>query len=116
MTFRQFLESVQIGDRITRFTHRNGMGMLNRMAFDTSRLSDDEELELPSLLDYGMQQPRDVPPGHKFYFTDEGLKKHAKLIRLISKASIYGGLVKEVRKLDVQPSWVSSDGQIAIPV
>jgi len=102
------------GQKITHFAHKDGKGLLDRSAWDLSKLTEDEELELPELLDFGLQQPIDVPAGSKFYFTEEGLKKHAKLIRLIRKAS-KTGLVKEQTTLSGKPVWESNDGQLAIP-
>ena len=99
---------------LTTFRHKNGKGMLDRSAWNLSKLSEDEELELPELLDYGLQQPRDVPAGSTFYFTPEGLKRHARLIELINKASKSGGLVKTERESSDTPIWKSEDGQVAL--
>lgn len=99
---------------MTHFKHRDGKGLLDRSAWDLLKLTEDEELSLPELLDYGMQQPMGVPSGSKFYFTEEGLKRHVELIRLINKASKSGGLVKEIAPLEKFPIWKSDDGQIAV--
>lgn len=100
---------------LTRLTHRDGRGLLDRSAWDLSKLTDAEELKLPELLDFGLEQPKGVPTGSKFYFTAEGMQKHKELVRLINKASRSGGLVKEARALDAEPIWKSQDGQVALP-
>lgn len=100
------------GRIFTRFEHRDGTGLMNNQGLDRMRLSDSEEEALVDLMDFGLEQPRDVPGGSVFVFDNEGLEKHKKLIRLLRKAS-KTGVVKKVFTSDVDPVWVSQDGQLA---
>lgn len=100
--------------KYVRYVHWDGRGLMNNNSLDTSRLTDDEDMELVRLLNYGLQQPMDVPLGAIFAFTEEGERSHRKLIRLLKKASKSG-----VRKILLDPDlydvvWQSNDGQVAL--
>jgi len=110
--FRKFAE-VMSDQPLVRVTNRSGMGLMNNQAIDRMRLSDDEEEELVHLMDLGLAQPRGVPSDAVFFFTEEGFKRHARLIKLLRKASTNGYLEKRIRYTGT-PLWVSSDGQVAI--
>ena len=99
----------------TRYIHSDGRGLMNNSSLDRSKLSDDEEFELIDLMDFGLEQPRDIPAGCIFAFTEEGSIKHKRLIELLSKASVSGG----IKEISIDPSqydvvWTSSDGQVAL--
>lgn len=98
---------------LIRVTNRNGMGLMNNQAIDRMRLSDDEEEELVHLMDLGLSQPRGVPSDAVFFFTEEGFKRHARLVRLLRKASTNGYMEHRIRYTGT-PLWASSDGQVAI--
>ena len=95
-----------------RFTHANGMGLLNNQGLDRDKLTDDEEFELIEEMDLGLRQP---PLGTQgiFYFTEEGEKRHARMIDLLSKASITGAIRTEIY-FKGNPLWQSDDGQITL--
>lgn len=98
-----------------RYVHLDGNGLMNNKSIDRSKLSDDEDFELIDLMDFGLQQPIDVPVEAVFTFTGEGERGHERLIELLSKASASGG----VRKILLDPSgydvvWESADGQVAL--
>ena len=99
------------GIKVTHFKARVGnKGFLNRSTWADFKLTEDERLELPDLLEYGLAQPRDVTG--KFFFTEEGLKQHARLIELGKKIS-RPGVVREDGYLFGEPNWKSGDGQVA---
>lgn len=103
-----------ISGQYIRYVHQNGLGLMNNQGLDRMRLDDDEEFELIDLLDFGLQQPIEVPAGAVFAFTEEGAREHARLIELLTKAS-KTGVRKEV--LDPQAYdvvWQSQDGQVAL--
>jgi Spy/CpxP family protein refolding chaperone len=99
------------GQKLTRLTV-NDTGLLNNSVLDRMRLTDDEEAELVELMDLGLQQPRDVSPDGSFYFTDEGLGKHARMIELLEKAA--KGKVKREVINGGDILWDSGDGQVAV--
>ncbi len=101
----------QVGDTIVRYTHKDGTGLLNNSGLDRSKLTDEEENELLELMDFGMQQPAAGVQG-TFYFTQEGEKKHARLLELLSKAS-RSGVVRTESQLTGKITWESEDGQVA---
>lgn len=95
-----------------RFTTQSGKGLLNRDAYDMSKLTDSQEMELSELLNYGLQQPRNVPAGSIFYFTKDGEKQNKRLIALLKKAA-KEPIVRTVKKIQGNPIWKTSDGQVA---
>jgi len=106
------LPKAKIGDKIIRYVHKDGTGLLNNTGLDRSKLSDAEEEELMRVMDFGLRQPPHGTTG-TFYFTEAGEKKHAKMLRLLKKAS-KTGVVRKVTTLQSEPSWQSNDGQIAV--
>ena len=98
--------------RGTRFTV-NGRGLLNNQSLDYDKLDDDEMEEVEFLLSLGLEQPRGVPAGAVFYFTDEGLRRHSRLIELLMKAA--KSKVDTVTiNLPHGVVWESDDGQVAV--
>jgi hypothetical protein len=97
--------------KVVRYETKSGRGLMNNEALDRSRLTDDEEFELDELMDFGLEQPRDVQGGALFAFTEDGEKQHKRLLQLLKKAS----KEKVVRKTYniTDPAWESSDGQVA---
>jgi len=98
-----------------RYVHLDGTGLMNNSSLDRMKLSDDEEFELIDLMDLGLQQPLDVPSEAMFAFTEEGASRHKRLIELLSKASISGG----VKTISLDPhqydvAWSTDDGQVAL--
>jgi hypothetical protein len=106
-----------VGKKVVRYTHADGTGLLNNQGLDRSKLTDDEEQELVEVLDFGLQQPPgargDGMSGVVFYFTEEGEKKHARLLELLNKASITG-VVRTESSYTGSPVWESRDGQVAL--
>jgi len=98
--------------RGTRFTV-NGRGLINNQSLDYDKLTDDEMEEVEYLLPLGLEQPRGVPAGAVFYFTDEGLDRHARLIELLMKAA-RGRVDVETIDLPQNVVWESDDGQVAV--
>jgi hypothetical protein len=98
--------------RVTRFTV-GGRGLLNNQVLNYDKLSDDEMAEVEVLLPLGLQQPRDVPANATFFFTDEGLSRHARLIELLKKAA-RGRVTETAAYVPNDPVWTSSDGQVAV--
>jgi 8-oxo-dGTP pyrophosphatase MutT (NUDIX family)/GNAT superfamily N-acetyltransferase/proteasome lid subunit RPN8/RPN11 len=98
--------------KLIRYTHKGGGGLLNNSGLDRMKLSDEEEFELVDMMDFGLQQP---PSGTKgvFYFSPEGEKKHARMLELLGKASKRGIVRTEITYTGT-PNWVSNDGQFAI--
>jgi len=104
-------EGMQVATRFT--VGAANMGLLNNQALNYDKLNDEEEMEVVELLNYGLQQPRGVPNTAKFYFTEEGLQKNARLIELLKKAA--RGPVRETKVFaPLNPLWASQDGQIAV--
>jgi len=102
------------GEAFIRFEHRDGLGLMNNSGLERGKLSDDEDFELDELLGLGLRQPLGVASGAIFAFTPEGVKAHARLIKLLRKASKTG-----VRKILLDPAayrvvWQSDDGQVAL--
>lgn len=100
------------GNKVIRYTHKDGKGLLNNAGLDRMRLTDDEESELVDVMDFGLQQPASDVKG-TFYFTVEGEKKHKRLLELLKKAS-KSGIIRSEFQYEGKPNWESSDGQIAI--
>ncbi len=98
--------------RATRYTVGN-KGLLNAQALDYDKLTDEEMAEVETLLPLGLEQPTGVPAGSVFYFTEQGLVKHARLIELLKKAA-RGRVVETTQYVPVQAAWTSRDGQVAI--
>jgi hypothetical protein len=90
------------------------MGLLNRQAFDTDLLDDDEDQELLELRTYGFQQPLDVPQGAVFAFTPEGLERNQRLIELLTKAAENDVDQQWLDPDDYEVIWESRDGQVAL--
>lgn len=111
--FKRIAASELVDQPLVRVTNRQGMGLMNNQALDRMRLSDDEENELMELMDYGLRQPRDVPYDAVFFFTEDGFRRHQRLIRLLRKASTGGYAEHRIRFTGV-PLWISDDGQVAI--
>lgn len=82
-------------------------GLMNNQVLDRSKLSDDQEFELAELMDFGLEQPRDVDAGDSFYFTESGNVKHKRLISLLKKAAI-GKVTKT--EVWVKPKWTDTRG------
>jgi hypothetical protein len=97
-----------------RLTRSDGMGLLNRQAFDTDLLDDDEDQELLELRTYGFQQPLDVPQGAVFAFTPEGLERNQRLIELLTKAAENDVDQQWLDPDDYEVIWESRDGQVAL--
>ena len=97
-----------------RYVHKDGLGLMNNQGLDRSKLSDDEESELIELMDFGLQQPRDVPAGAVFAFTPDGVRRHARLIELLAKASRKGVRKTRLSAKDFSVVWQSDDGQAAL--
>jgi hypothetical protein len=110
MTFKEFVESKPV---YYRYIHRNGMGLMNNQGLNRSRLTDDEENELVDLLDFGLQQPRNVPSSI-FAFTEEGRQQHARLLKLLKKASTSGVVMQRLPADKYDVIWTSTDGQVAL--
>ena len=98
--------------RATRYTVGN-QGLLNNQALNYDKLTDDEMAEVEILLPLGLEQPSNVPAGSKFYFTEQGLTKHARLIELLKKAA-RGKVVETTQYVPIRATWTSRDGQVAI--
>ncbi len=103
---------VKKGDIVVRFTHADGMGLLNNAGLDRSNLTDEEEFELIEEMDLGLQQPMQGTKG-MFFFTLAGEKKHARLLELLTKAS-KKGVIRSEFILQGKPTWMTDDGQLAI--
>mgnify|MGYP000014600093 CR=1 FL=1 len=99
--------------KIVRYTHADGKGILNNSGLDLSKLNDEEDQELAELRGFGLQQPLEVPPNAVFFFTEEGEKKHSRLLELLKKSSIKG-VVRTKSTYTGKPLWQSSDGQVAV--
>lgn len=101
-----------IGTKVVRYVLENGMGLMNRGAYDMNKLSSNEALDLMDGLATGLQQPLGVDGGNVFAFTPEGEKRHKKLLSLLKKAAR-----AKVRRIEMtvgaEPTWVSGDGQVA---
>lgn len=97
-----------------RLTRSDGMGLLNRQAFDTDLLDDDEDQELLELRTYGFQHPVDVPQGAVFAFTPEGLERNQRLIELLTKAAENDVDQQWLDPDDYEVIWESRDGQVAL--
>ena len=111
--FSHWLTEALTGNYYYRYVHGNGMGLMNNQALDYMRLSDEEEADVQDGY-LALQQPRGVPAGAIFVFTADGVRQHAKLIKLLKKASRFG-----VRGTKLDPSrykviWDSGDGQLAV--
>lgn len=99
------------GRKVTHFKARVGnRGFLNRSTWAEFKLTEDEINELPELLEYGLEQPRGATG--KFFFTEDGLKQHSRLIELARKIS-RPGVIREDGYLFEAPNWESSDGQLS---
>ena len=98
--------------KIIRYAHKDGTGLLNNSGLDRMKLTDDEESELIDVMDFGLQQPGHGVEG-TFYFTEEGEEKHRRMIELLRKAS-KTGVVRTVATFTGEPNWKSSDGQLAL--
>ena len=96
----------------TRFTV-NGKGLLNNQVLDYAKLTDAEEARVIELMNYGLEQPREVGNDGVFYFTEEGLTKNAELIGLLKKAA-KGRVKEETVFAPKETMWSSRDGQIAV--
>jgi hypothetical protein len=99
--------------KLIRITDKKGRGLMNNQALNRDKLTDDEEAELVDLMDFGLQQPRDVPAGAVFYFTESGFAQHGRLIELLKKAAKFG-YVETVVESTAPVVWESGDGQVAI--
>jgi hypothetical protein len=97
--------------KVFRYETKSGRGLMNNEALDRMRLTDDEEDELIELMDFGLEQPRNVPGGALFAFTEEGEKKHERLLQLLKKAAKEEVVRREFPLKDLV--WESSDGQVA---
>ena len=113
MTFRDFIETAAT-PVYYRYIHRNGLGLMNNQGLNRSRLNDDEEAELVDLMDFGLEQPLLVPNDAIFAFTEEGKRRHLRLINLLKKASIYGVTMQKLPGVNYQVIWDSADGQVAL--
>jgi hypothetical protein len=104
--------SNNIRNKVVRYIHTDGTGLLNNQGLDRSKLTDDEEFELVDLMDFGLQQP---PTGISgvFYFTEAGEKSHARMLDLLKKASIRGIIRIEAYYIG-EPIWDSGDGQVVL--
>ena len=100
------------GGTVVRYTLADGTGLMNRGAFDTSKLSDNQAQELTELLSLSLNQPLNVKYGDVFTFTPEGEKQHARLIALLKKAAT-GKVVRTEYTTQAAPTWQSADGQLA---
>jgi len=114
-TFLQLLEAMDPAGPYYRYVHNNGAGLMNNQALDYMKLSDEEEAEVVDGYT-GLQQPTSarVPAGAIFAFTEEGRRKHARLLNLLKKASKYGVRVSRLPAAKYDVIWVSSDGQVAL--
>ena len=103
-----------MSDWYVRFETGDGLGLMDRGAWDLGLLSDEEDQELVELLTYGLEQPRGVPGGAVFAFTREGLGRHRRLVELLGRA--VGGDVEELwlDPGDYEVVWRSGDGQVAL--
>jgi len=109
-TFHEWLNE----SNFYRYIHRNGLGLMNNQGLDRSRLTDDEEFELIELLDFGLEQPRNVPSGAIFAFSQDGVARHRRLLELLKKASMSGVRVQKLPASDYDVVWTSTDGQVAL--
>ena len=98
--------------RLTRFTSGK-FGFLNNQALNYDKLSDDEMSEMETVLPLGLEQPRNVPAGAEFHFTDAGLQKHERLITLAKKAAKIPVTTTVSHVSPKHVVWKSGDGQIA---
>jgi hypothetical protein len=98
--------------KVIRYTHADGKGLLNNQGLDRSKLTDDEEFELVDVMDFGLQQPFEGIKG-VFYFTEEGERKHTRMLELLAKASIKG-ISRQEEYYIGEPLWESNDGQISL--
>jgi len=73
-----------------RYTHSDGMGLLNNSGLDRMKLTEDEESDLYDLMALGLNQPINAPTTGSWYFTEAGEQQHARMLELLSKASIRG--------------------------
>jgi len=112
-TFRDFIETAAT-PVYYRYIHRNGLGLMNNQGLNRSRLNDDEEAELVDLMDFGLRQPIQVPNDAIFAFTEEGKRRHLRLINLLKKASIYGVTMQKLPGVNYQVIWDSGDGQVGL--
>jgi hypothetical protein len=112
MNFLKFLENKNIGYR---YIHKDGRGLMNNSSLNYEKLDDDEYAEVEE--EYlGLQQPPRELHGQEiiFVFTQDGEKKHQRLIQLLSKAS-KRGIRREETPLDqYEIIWQSTDGQIGL--
>lgn len=112
ITFLDFIETTSLA--YYRYIHRNGLGLMNNQGLDRNRLTDDEEAELVDLMDFGLRQPIQVPNNAIFAFTEEGKKRHSRLINLLKKASIYGVSMQKLPISNYRVIWDSGDGQVGL--
>jgi hypothetical protein len=96
-----------------RYVHGNGAGLMNNQALDYMCLTDEEESDVIDGY-LGLQQPCDVPRGAIFAFTEEGRKRHRRLLRLLAKASRYGVRITKLDPTKFEVVWYSDDGQVAL--
>jgi len=103
----------QVNRPVYRYTDVDGTGLLNNTAIDLMKLTDEEELELLEVMALGLEQPPSEIWNVRgiFYFTEEGLQRHVRLIELLSKAS-KKGVLKSKAYYTGEPIWESSDGQV----
>jgi hypothetical protein len=104
--------TVTSGQKVVRYVVEGKGGLMNRDAFDISKLTDSQVGKLEELLTYGLQQPRGVPGGAVFYFTEAGEEANKKLLALLKKAAT-GRVVRTTHSAQDTPLWVSADGQVA---
>jgi hypothetical protein len=102
-----------VNEPLIRITDRNGTGLLNNKVLNYNKLNDDEEQELIELMNYGLEQPSEVPNTAIFYFTESGFSQHKRLIDLLKKASKNGYIENRIDFSGI-PIWESDDGQVAI--
>ena len=107
-------KTILAGETFVRYVHRDGKGLFNNSSLDRMKLNDDEEFELVELNDLGLTQPRNVPSNVIFAFTEEGERRHSRLIELLTKASIRGVRRIELDGEDYDVVWESGDGQVAL--
>lgn len=113
ITFHKWVETISL-PIYYRYIHRNGMGLMNNQGLNRSRLTDDEESDLVDLLDFGLRQPLNVPANSIFAFTEEGRRRHTRLVNLLKKASIFGVVMQRLQGDKYNVVWDSGDGQVAL--
>jgi len=97
-----------------RYTTSDGTGLMNNRVLNRDLLNDDEDAELIELMDYGLQQPIDVPSEAVFAFTQSGVKRHQRFIQLLTKAAGFDVEEDWLDPNEYEIVWESTDGQVAL--